>query len=156
MPYGKLDPMASPLLPVLGKTWASPTTVVGLALGLLGLITGGSRPRWGNNALEFCGNRWIAPFTPAITIGHVICYASRTPSQQTRDHERQHTHQAEVLGPLYLPLHVALQLIAFAYSFFDASRRYGSANDRVHAAINVLETGPMASPPRPWWFEKRS
>lgn len=155
MPYGKLGAMIWPLLRLLGKTWASPTTALGLVLGLLGLCTGGRRPRLGNNAIEFCGNRWIAPFTSAITIGHVICYAGRDPAQHTQDHERQHTYQAEVLGPLYLPIHIALQLIAFGYSFFDVSRRYTSANDRVHASVNVLETGPMASPPRPWWFAKR-
>lgn len=147
--------MRSPLFDILGKTWASPTTAIGLVLGLLGLLTGGNRPRRGNNAIEFRGNRWIAPFTSAITIGHVICYASREPAQHTQEHERQHTYQAEVLGPLYLPLHIALQLIAFGYSFFDVSRRYTSANDRVHARVNVLETGPMATPPRPWWFDKR-
>jgi hypothetical protein len=145
--------MTSPVLGILGKAWASPTTAIGLVLGGLGLLTGGSRPRRRNNALEFCGNRWIAPFTSAITIGHVICYASHEPPQRTREHERQHTYQAEVLGPLYLPLHIVLQLIAFVYSFFDGSRRYTSANDRVHARVNVLETGPMATPPRPWWFE---
>lgn len=144
--------MASPVLDIFGKIWASPTTAVGLVLGALGLITGGARPRRANNAIEFRGNRWIAPFTSAITIGHVICYAAREPSQHTQDHERQHTYQAEVLGPLYLPLHIALQLIAFSYSFFDVSRRYRNANDRVHARVNLLETGPMATPPRPWWF----
>lgn len=149
----KLRSVAPRLFKILGKIWASPTTAVGVALGLLGLITGGARPRRGNNALEFCGNRWIAPFTSAITIGHVICYAAREPSQHTQDHERQHTYQAEVLGPLYLPLHIAAQLLAFTYSFFDASRRYSSTNDRVHARVNLLETGPMARPPRPWWFD---
>jgi len=138
---------------ILGKLWASPTTSIGLLLGLLGMLIGGDKPRRGNNALEFCGNRWIAPFTSAITIGHVICYAGREPAQRTQDHERQHTYQAELLGPLYLPLHIALQLIAFGYSFFDRSRRYASANDRVHARVNLLETGPMAAPPRPWWRE---
>lgn len=135
---------------VLGVIWASPTTALGLALGALGMLTGGSKPQRDNNAIEFCGNRWIAPFTSAVTIGHVICYAAREPAQCTRDHERQHTYQAEVLGPLYLPLHIALQLFAFVYSFFDVSRRYSCANDRVHARVNVLETGPMSTPPRPW------
>jgi len=135
---------------VLGMIWASPTTVVGLVLGALGWALGGERPRLGNNAIELCGNRLIAPFTSAITIGHVICYASRAPDQRIRDHERQHTYQAQLLGPLYLPLHIALQVIAFAYSLFDRSRRYASVNDRVHSPANILETGPMASPPRPW------
>jgi hypothetical protein len=135
---------------VLGKTWASPTTMVGLLLGALGLMLGGTRPRLRNNALEFCGNRLIAPFTSAVTIGHVICYASRDPDPRIQLHELQHTYQAELLGPLYLPLHIAFQLAAFVYSFFDRSRRYASVNDRVHSRANLLETGPMASPPRAW------
>jgi len=141
----------SVLRSIAGRTWAGPTTTIGLVLGALGWALGGCAPRRGNNALEFCGNRLIAPFTAAITIGHVICYASREPDQRIQDHERQHTYQAEALGPLYLPLHIALQLLAFGYSFFDGSRRYRSVNDRVHSRANVLETGPMASPPRPWW-----
>jgi hypothetical protein len=113
-------------------------------------MLGGTKPRLRNNALEFCGNRLIAPFTAAITIGHVICYACRDPDPRIQDHERQHTYQAELLGPLYLPLHVAFQVAGFAYSFFDRSRCYASVNDRVHSPANLLETGPMSSPPRVW------
>lgn len=136
---------------VIAKAWASPTTAVGLLLGGLGCVLCRATPRLGNNAIEFRGNRLIAPFTSAIVIGHVIHYASREPDQRIQDHERQHTYQADVLGPFYLPLHIALQAIGFAYSFFDRSRTYRSINDRVHSPANVLETGPMATPPRPWW-----
>ena len=134
----------------LAKTWASPNTAVGLLLGALGLALGGTRPRIDNNAIELCGNRVIAPFTAAVTFGHVILYASREPDARIRLHERQHTYQAEVLGPLYLPLHIGFQIAAFIYSFFDRSRRYTCVNDRVHSRANLLEIGPMASPPRAW------
>lgn len=141
---------------ILGKVWASPTTAIGLALGLLGWLCGGARPRLGNNAVELYGNRLIAPFTPAITIGHVICYASRAPDLRTQAHERQHTYQAELLGPLYVPLHVLFQVAALAHSFFDRSRRYRSLNERVHSPANLLEVGPMSATPRPWpaWRER--
>ena len=138
------------MLNVIAKLWASPTTLIGLLLAALGWLVAGARLRLCNNAIEVVGNRLIAPFTSAVTIGHVIHYASKEPDQRIRDHERQHTYQAEVLGALYLPLHVALQLIAFGYSFFDRSRVYRSLNDRVHSPANLLETGPMSSPPRPW------
>lgn len=114
------------------------------------MLLGGARPRLGNNALEFCGNRLVAPFTSAVTFGHVVLYACREPDRRIRLHELQHTYQAEVLGPLYLPLHIGFQLASFVYSFFDRSRRYTSVNDRVHSRANLLETGPMASPPRAW------
>lgn len=143
-------PLPRPIGSILGKTWACPTTIVGLLLGALGLVLGGTRPRLGSNALEFCGNRLVAPFTSAVTFGHVILYASRQPELRIQLHEQQHTYQAEVLGPLYLPLHIGFQLASFAYSFFDRSRCYTSVNDRVHSRANLLETGPMASPPRAW------
>ena len=142
---------ASLVSSVLAKSWASPTSAIGLLLGLLGCLLTGARPRRGNNAIEFCGNRLIAPFTSAIVIGNAINYVSREPDQRIQDHERQHTYQAELLGPFYLPMHTALQVIAFVYSFFDRSRSYRSVNDRVHSPANLLELGPMASPPRPWW-----
>ena len=135
---------------MLGKAWASPTSALGLLLGALGWALFGAKPRRGNNAIEFRGNRLIAPFTSAVMIGNVIHYASGKPDQRIQDHERQHTYQAEVLGPFYLPIHIALQVVAFVYSFFDRSRSYRSVNDRVHSPANLLETGPMATPPRPW------
>lgn len=133
-----------------GKLWAAPTTALGLVLGGLGWALGGAAPSIGNNALEFRGNKLIRPFTPAITIGHVICYVSAKPDPRTQAHERQHTYQAELLGPAYLPAHVVFQLIAYGFSFFDRSRRYTDTNDRVHSPANLLETGPMSHPPRPW------
>jgi hypothetical protein len=141
---------AARVLGLTGKLWAAPTTLVGVLLGGLGWALGGAAPSVGNNAIEFRGNKLIARFTPAITIGNAICYASRAPDQSTQEHERQHTYQAEVLGPVYLPAHILFQLAAFGFSFFDRSRYYTSTNDRVHSRANLLETGPMSDPPQPW------
>ena len=135
---------------MIGKVWAAPTSAVGLLLGGLGWALGGARPRLGNNAIEFHGNILIRPFTSAITIGHVICYVHSSPDCYTQEHERQHTYQAELLGPAYLPAHIVFQLIGYGFSFFDRSRRYTDTNDRVHSPANLLETGPMCDPPRPW------
>ena len=138
---------------VLGKLWASPSTAVGLLVGLIGCFARtGSRPRVANNAIEFHGNRLVGLLTPAVTMGNVIIYADSNPSVETREHERQHTYQAEVLGPAYIPLHVAFQIVALAYSFCDRSRSYRGLNDRVHSRANLLETGPCSETPRPWWW----
>ena len=138
---------------LLGKLWASPSTAVGLLVGLIGwLVLRGARPRMANNAVEFYRNPFVGILTPAVTLGNVIIYAESTPSACTREHERQHTYQAEVLGPAYIPLHIILQIAAFAYSFYDRSRAYRGLNDRVHSPANLLETGPGSVPPRPWWW----
>ena len=97
-------------------------------------------------------NRLVGLLTPAVTLGNVIIYAGSSPSERTQDHERQHTYQAEVLGPAYIPLHVVFQLVALAYSFCDRSRSYRGLNDRVHSPANLLETGPGSDTPRPWWW----
>jgi RHS repeat-associated protein len=150
-PINRIDPSGLfDFVDTVGKIWASPTTAIGLALGGLGWAAGGQAPSLGNNAVEFRGNPLIAPFTPAITIGNTICYAGNNPSQATEDHERQHTYQGEVLGPAYLPAHIASQAAGYAYSFFDSSQSYTSTNDRVHSPANLLEAGPMATPPQPW------
>ena len=138
---------------VLGKLWASPTTAVGLLVGLVGwLALRGPRPRVANNAIEFFRNPLVGLLTPAVTLGNVIIYAESNPSEETQEHERQHTYQAEVLGPAYIPLHIAFQLVALAYSFRDRSRKYRGLNDRVHSPANLLETGPGSDTPRPWWW----
>jgi hypothetical protein len=137
----------------LGKLWASPSTLIGLVLGMLGWV--GSRgpwPRVANNAIELYGNRLVGLFTPAITLGNAIIYADANPPAATQEHERQHTYQAEVLGPAYIPLHIIFQLVAFAYSFWDRSRAYRGMNDRVHSPANLLEAGPSDEMPRPWWW----
>lgn len=138
---------------LLGKLWASPSTAVGLLVGLIGwIVLRGGRPRMANNAVEFFRNPLVGILTPAVTLGNVILYADSNPSVETREHERQHTYQAEVLGPAYIPLHIAFQIVAFVYSFCDRSWFYRGLNDRVHSPANLLETGPGSVPPRPWWW----
>jgi hypothetical protein len=40
-------------VPGVGAVWGAPTSVIGLAYGLLGYAAGGSRPKLGNNGVEF-------------------------------------------------------------------------------------------------------
>jgi RHS repeat-associated protein len=133
-----------------GRIWASPTSIVGAALGDVGWLLGGQAPTIGNNGLEYRGNPLIGLFTPALTLGNTILYAENNPSRETQQHELQHTYQGEILGPLYLPAHIFEQGTGLLYSVFDTSHEYTDINDRVHSAGNLLEAGPQCSPPRPW------
>ncbi len=111
----------------VGKLWAAPVTLLGLAVGVLGLPLG-SRVRLEHNAVVF--HRY--PFGPggAMVLGNVILntlpdldvrvptYAARAlrrrdaglvPAQDhvlLADHERAHTYQYEALGLLFLPLYL--------------------------------------------------
>ena len=71
------------------------------------------------------------------TIGDVICYSSSGTSQANRDHEMAHTDQHTVLGPLYIPFHLAAQGVSWAET--------GSYNQN-----NWLEWGPNQNPSQPW------
>lgn len=150
-PINRIDPTGLvDVGDIIGKVWGGFTTVIGAVIGSTGWLLGGNAPTVGNNAIEYTGNPLVARFTPAVTLGNVICYASNNPSQATRDHERQHTYQGQVLGPLYLQAHIVAQALGYGYSFFDSSQTYTNANQRVHSPANLLEVGPMSTPPRPW------
>jgi RHS repeat-associated protein len=97
----------------------------------------------GNNALQFGGVPWLPDDVAGLTIGNVIFYQSANPSQALQSHERQHTYQAETLGPAYLPAHVAAQAYSSARSFAES----GSPSYSRH---NPLESGPDSSPRTPW------
>jgi len=97
--------------------WASPNTVIGLALGLL-MSLAGARARIALGVLELSGGglgRLIAmpsariPFR-AITFGHVILGADDETLAAARDHEHVHVRQYEAWGPLFLPAYVASSL----------------------------------------------
>ncbi len=88
--------------------WASPNTVVGLALGLL-LLPAGARFRRVGGVLEIAAlrqrprRRW--PFA-AITFGHVILGTHAQELERLRAHERVHVRQCERWGPLFLPAYL--------------------------------------------------
>jgi len=129
-----------------GKLWTLPNTLLGLIYGGAGLLAGklfGTNPefRFRNNAIEFLNN----PLSlSAVTLGNAINYSSRLAPDRLEgyhsiaDHERQHTYQAQLLGPLYLPaalLSLALGTIV---------------NGNPHGAASFMEIGPQSDPPRPW------
>lgn len=110
--------IASGTLSTVGNVWAMPNTAVGLVYGAVGLPFG-AKPVWDSNdaILRFTNMPgWLMP--SAMSLGHVQVYGPGT--YQNADgspalnrfgvpvvrEETLHTRQAEVLGPLYLPLHI--------------------------------------------------
>jgi len=124
---------------ILGKLLSFPNTYAAAQLGALtALCTDAEFSGIGNNAIEFTGVPWLEPFgTSGLTIGNVIFYNDVNPSEALQRHERQHTYQAETLGPLYLPAHVTAQGVS-------------NAVGESYSSHNPLEWGPDGSPPVPW------
>ena len=102
--------------------WASPTTMVGLAVafalirrGQMALVDG---------VIEAHGPllaRALRRLTPlagggamAITLGHVVIGRDAASLEITRTHERVHVRQYELWGPLFVPVYLAAGLYAFA------------------------------------------
>lgn len=113
------------LIDLLGKAWASPYTLIGLAYGLLGYGAG-----WisfqlglyrahpgicvGHNAIQFLNNPLTIPLA-AITFGNTISYgkglgpdhfgAYGDPTVNIGRHEQAHTWQYQLLGPFFIPVY---------------------------------------------------
>ena len=94
--------------------WASPTTLLGLALALAALRRG--RVLVVDGVLEVSGPlvRWglthLVPLrggASAITLGHVVLGRDGRALDETRAHERVHVRQYERWGPLFVPLYLA-------------------------------------------------
>lgn len=110
------------IVDVLGKLWAAPYTLLGLAYGLAGHLL--SRLRavparicFGNNAIQFINSICIARGA-ALTLGNVILYgqgadpgagcAYGEACVNLGRHEQAHTLQYQLLGPLFLPVYFLL------------------------------------------------
>jgi RHS repeat-associated protein len=146
-PIGALGLLAG----VVGKAWNAPNTLIGLVFGFVGLAIGfafGARVGLGANGIDFTDNPLLRlfPQSDGITLGNTTSYAPGYPPTYPGPggvpawlHELQHTFQGEALGPLYLPAHLVLGAVAFFRTGYW------------HAEPNLLERGPQAIPPRPWW-----
>ena len=101
------------LLHTLKYLWAGPYTLLGVAVGCVGLLLGGSW-RVEHGTLEFFGGtlgrvllRLPQPFAfSAMTLGHVILALDRAALTQLRQHEQVHVRQYERWGPLFLPAYL--------------------------------------------------
>jgi hypothetical protein len=108
--------MRRPLLwQALLHLWASPGTLIGMTVGLLGVCSGG-RARRVRHTLEFHGGfvTWLLQHTPvgarAMTLGHVVIGRSPAELDLTREHEWVHVRQYERWGPLFLPAYLGCSL----------------------------------------------
>jgi hypothetical protein len=104
----------------LGILWALPMTLVGLAIVVAGVLTGG-RAGYAEGAIEGHGGaiRRALARVPvgrggagALTLGHVVLGTTARQLEMSRAHERVHVKQYERWG-LFFPL-------AYAASSFSA------------------------------------
>ncbi len=137
-------------LRIIATLWALPNSLVGLVYGGVGLCCG-ARHEWdaSGRILRFVDMpSWLMP--TAISLGHVQVYAGgrckRADGSPAANRfgvpvmieETLHTRQAEILGPLYLPLHGLCMLVSIIAG--------GGTHDR-----NLLEIGPeRGRGPWPW------
>lgn len=104
---------------VLGKLWASPCTAAGMGYGLCCHLLSwmlGAKPQLclGNNAIQFINNLGIRKGS-ALTLGNVILYGRGADPDaggaygdrrvNLGRHERAHTYQYQLLGPLFMPVY---------------------------------------------------
>ena len=95
--------------------WAGPWSLFGVALGALGLATGGGvQVRCG--VLEFYGGAttWMLSKAPlsgngalAMTLGHTVLGQTPAALDCCRSHELVHVRQYERWGPLFVPVYFA-------------------------------------------------
>ena len=99
------------MLIAAGILWSLPTTLIGLTVGMLCLLTRGRVQRKGR-VLEFHGGfvTWSLsklPIRPmAMTLGHVIIGLDEDALNFCRDHEMVHVSQCERWGPFFLPAYL--------------------------------------------------
>jgi hypothetical protein len=97
--------------------WASTWSIWGLAIGILGLLTGG-RVRRRGPILEFWGGFLplflkYFPFiagSPVATFGHVVLGRNERYLDACRPHQLVHVKQYERWGPLFVPTYLTLGL----------------------------------------------
>lgn len=103
---------------LLRYLWAAPYTVLGLVLGGLAVLFGGTARRH-HGVLEVFGGRLggLLAQVPeplrfsAMTLGHVILAVDRSALNQLRLHEHVHVRQYERWGPLFLPAYLLSSLL---------------------------------------------
>ena len=98
---------------VFAVIWASPYSLLGLTIGLLGML-GGGRGRLRDGAIEFYGGgtQWFVRRLPpgihtaGFTLGHVILGQTTEGLDYAAAHERVHVRQFERWGPLMGPAYL--------------------------------------------------
>jgi hypothetical protein len=130
------------LFDVIGKLWALPCTLLGLAFALFGYAVslGRTAPMQmllGNNAVQFLNHTWVLTGR-AVVLGNVIIYGRGAhPGQcgvygddcvQLGRHEQAHTYQYQVLGVLFIAAYFLLGGLRGprVNPFERAAQRYGA------------------------------
>jgi hypothetical protein len=134
------------LLRMLGFLWASPYTLLGAAVGVCGLCTGG-QARIRGRVVEFHGGavRWFVSHLPlgettmAITLGHTILGQTSAGLDVARDHEMVHVAQFERWGPF-----LGLAYLAASLVLWLAGRRPYRDNPFEREAYDKSTGGPPA------------
>ncbi|QJW84121.1 signal peptide prediction [Ramlibacter terrae] len=106
------------LLRALKYARAGPYSAVGVLLGVLILLSGGTWRSW-RGTLEFGGggfgrlvSRMPQPLRfSAMTLGHVILGVDTAALADLRPHEHVHVRQYERWGPLFLPAYLLSSLV---------------------------------------------
>jgi hypothetical protein len=101
----------------LAYLWASPSSLLGISVGVLAVLTGGGwQVRRG--VLEFHGGfiRWSFIRFPgvkplAMTLGHTILGRNVEALDSTRNHEHVHVRQYERWGPFFLPAYLSCSAV---------------------------------------------
>jgi hypothetical protein len=122
-----LSGIAAAAADLAGKIWNSPNTLLWTAVGLVGVLFGGSPPVPGDNAIEFPNNPLLNGISLGTTIGNCIIYPTGVDGDKKTeghyknkyqfipfrlgDHEEGHTYEGQLLGPFYLPAYGLDQLI---------------------------------------------
>ena len=107
----------------LGILWALPMTLVGIAIAVAGVLTGG-RVGFAEGAIEGYGGviRRALAWVPvgrggagALTLGHVVLGTNATQLEASRSHERVHVKQYERWGLLFPLVYAASSLSALLH-----------------------------------------
>ena len=107
-----------PFIMILALLWASPYTLLGLFVGLVGLCTGGrARIRgrtfefYGGGVKWFLGRFFLGEGAMAFTLGHTILGQTDAALDISRDHELVHVRQYERWGPLMGPVYLGCSFV---------------------------------------------
>jgi len=112
---GLLEPRIpmSPVEAAIKMVWALPWTLFGLAVGLLGLATGGCCRRmgrtlefWGGFTTSFLRRFPLVKGACAVTFGHTILGRDKEELDRVRSHEMVHVRQYERWGPMFVPAYL--------------------------------------------------
>ena len=106
------------LLKILVRAWAAPYTALGLLLGFVVVLAGGSM-HLRQGTLEFGGGRLgrlLSRLPPpccfsAFTLGHVILGTDQGALAAARAHEQVHVRQYERWGFLFVPAYLLSSLV---------------------------------------------